>query len=67
LLWKPQDERLLKPYENAIEIIQKSKSPTNIYTEDRLNEYTSYTATELHKKDVGNENNEEVDDNDLPF
>lgn len=52
LLWKPQDERLFKSYENAIEIINKSKAPKSIYTEDKLTEYTDYTATELHKKDL---------------
>ena len=52
LLWKPQDEKLLKSYHNAIEIIDKSKAPKEIYTEDRLTEYSDYTATELHKKDL---------------
>ena len=52
LLWKPQDERLHKSYQNAIEIIDKSKAPKEIYTEDRLSEYTDYTAKELHKKDL---------------
>jgi len=52
LLWKPQDEKLFKSYENAIEIIQKSKAPKEIYTEERLTEYSDFTATELHKKDL---------------
>ena len=52
LLWKPQDEKLYKPYQNAIEIIEKSKAPKQIYTEDSLIEYTNFTADELHKKDL---------------
>ncbi len=52
LLWKPQDESLLKYYKNAIDIIQKSKSPKRIYTEDQLEEYADFTASELHKKDL---------------
>ncbi|MGN6248893.1 MAG: hypothetical protein ACTHNG_11080 [Ginsengibacter sp.] len=52
LLWKPQNEKLYKSYQNAIEIIEKSKSPKEIYTEDRLIEYSEYTATELQKKDL---------------
>lgn len=52
LLWKPQDEKLLKSYHNAIEIIEKSKAPKQIYTEEKLIEYTNFTADELHKKDL---------------
>ena len=52
LLWKPQDEKLYNSYQKAIAIIYKSKSPINIFTEDKLSEYTDYTAEELHKKDL---------------
>jgi hypothetical protein len=52
LLCKPQDEKLLRSYENAIEIINKSKAPKEIFTEERLIEYSDYTANELHKKDL---------------
>jgi hypothetical protein len=52
LLWKPQDERLLNSYHNAIEIIDKSKAPKKIFTEETLADYADYTAAELHKKDL---------------
>ena len=52
LLWKPQDEKLFKSYQNAIDIINKSKSPKKIFTENNLSEYIDYTVEELHKKDL---------------
>jgi hypothetical protein len=52
LLWKPQNENLLNSYHDAIEIIEKSKAPKKIYTEETLFEYIEYTAEALHKKDL---------------
>lgn len=52
LLWKPQDERLFKSYQNAIDVIKKAKAPLKIITEEELPKYTDDTAEELHKKDL---------------
>lgn len=50
LIGKPQDIHLLGSYEDALYNLERSPAPKSLVTEEKLEEYSEETVTELEKK-----------------